>query len=182
MLILSRYRTPYFIAAWFLTWATSTSPILSRSPNAVTSKYNPTKYPIVVNIFFVAVPILVVAIILPLSCIATQGTNEVWYMTVELRNRLSMDAEAFESGNMTGLIDPRNMLEDFHVACIPIWQETVKNVQKVWWSWSIFTAFLFTVSTNLKLKPSSFDSSLNFFLLDVRGQRNFSSPYSQQID
>lgn len=147
MLIHFLSRIPYFFAAWFLTWATATSPILSRSPNTVISKYNPTRYPIIVNTFFLLVPILLVALLVPLSFIANQGTDKAWYMMIEFRNTLVANAEAFDSGNMIGLVDPRIMVQEYHSALIPVWTQNVKNIQKVWWCWCVFVAFLFIVST-----------------------------------
>lgn len=138
--------TPLFFGAWSVTWGTLLSPLLGRtqsSSDTYRSRFDISRYPTAVNIFFLLIPTLVLAIILPLSINTNKATNRAWNAYLSLSIQLKEGSQNWAEGRPS---DPTQLVAEMSADLIGLLGTIVKDWRGVWIAWSCFVAVLFIVS------------------------------------
>lgn len=121
--------------------------MISRSSHHQ-SKYNISNYPLFINIFFILVPLLLLAIVIPLSLLTSSKYNTIFTNTTALIAVLEVAANDWKLGlkSETTLVDQMGSISSIvdglnldAARLIVLWR-------RIWISWMVFTIFFLAVS------------------------------------
>lgn len=133
-------RTPLWIGAFLMAWATALGPIISRQPRQ-SSRFDPAHYPLLANILLILTPSLFVASIVPLSWVLGRTFDKCFAMFLALDSRLVQAGINYEQGpfmDSTGLemmvVQLKAQSDDVSMA----WRNT-------WLVWCSYIVILFAV-------------------------------------
>ncbi|KAI5474441.1 hypothetical protein MNV49_003260 [Pseudohyphozyma bogoriensis] len=89
---------PLYYIGWILAWGIAISPCTSTPP-VVDERFDASRWPTTFNVVFLAIPILVTAIVLPLSIVSNSAYNQMYegYATVRPWLENSVDVGTFDA-------------------------------------------------------------------------------------
>lgn len=139
------HRLPLLLGGFCNVWATLLATILPRTPSRL-NRFDLARYPILVNSFFIIIPILLLSAIIPAIVIINNKFNQAYQLAKELQIILEQASDLFvQKGIITDLVGFNQSilsLENLFKGLYVYWE-------RVWILYAVFVGICWIVRLHL---------------------------------
>lgn len=140
---------PLFLSIWGISWSTVIASILGKSIGQIDSRSTFfSRNPLLINSFFLMIPILLLCTIIPFASILNSNFNHVFSTYQTLHVLLEQDSSSFDAGNTIDFTDSFTIGE-LAFSLIERSGKLIYEWQACFSIWAFFTGFCGLVSQPL---------------------------------